>query len=453
MNGESPPLTRVRLGSRAFLFLVPGLLLGVAVSPSLRVPAVLGYDLAVLLLFALDALLLLRHRVHVTRSLPPRVRARGETPYTLEVTHEGPRRATLRVRDTAPAALDVRPEEFRLALPGHERRVLEAKLVPKTRGRVEFGAIFAALESALRLAAIHVRLPAHQIVRVMPEATLEAERSRKGPRTDAGDVVLRMRRAAQGTELESLREYVASDPLRSIDWKATAKRRHPVTRLYQPEQRQTVWLVLDASRTMAASIAGDAAEHTPHEAKTRFDVALEALLVLAGGALRAGDHVGALVFGEAPMSIIPPGRGRAHYRRLVDVLSEVHARPTRLDVRGLVGELEQRARKRSLLVFFTDLENESHSEAFAQHAHMLTRRHLVLCVSLDDAITVELAEKAPASDDDVFQRAAATDLLREREELTKRLRKRGVLVLETNERGLAQGTLDRYLELKAHARL
>jgi uncharacterized protein (DUF58 family) len=443
------PARRVVLGSRVWLYLAVGLLAVMAPAGS-RLGLLLGWDALVLALFALDARRLLTASVLIERGIEARLRVRTEAPYKIIVRSEASLALSVRVRDTAPASCEITPEEHALSLAPGESRELELSILPRERGHVTLGDLHARRESGLGLAAVVERTPASQALRILPESTSEKKAQRKGPRLDAGDVALRLRRASQGSELESLREYVPSDPLRAIDWKATAKRVRPVTRLYQPERSQTLWFVLDKSRTMASALG----EHATSTAdKTRFDVALEALLVVADGALRAGDQVGAIVQGDGLELVIPPGRGRGQYRRLLDTLTGVHPEPVRLDVRGLVAELERRARKRCLVVLFTDLENEIHGEALCEHAHLLTRRHLVMCVSLADSITSALADARGEGERAVYERAAAIDMLRERTELMRRLEKKNVVVLEADEQGLAAATLDRYLEIKTRARL
>jgi uncharacterized protein (DUF58 family) len=443
------PVRRVVLGSRVWLYLAVGLLAVLAPGGS-RLPILLGWDGLVLALFALDAWRLFAARLEVGRSIEPRLRVRTPSPYKITVRSEAGMALSLRMRDTVPASCEITPEEHALHLAPGESRELELSLVPRERGRISLGDLHVRRESALGLAAVIERTPASVELRILPESTSEKKAQRKGPRLDAGEVALRLRRASQGSELESLREYVPSDPLRAIDWKATAKRVRPVTRLYQPERSQTLWFVLDKSRTMASALGENALSSAE---KTRFEVALEALLVVADGALRAGDQVGALVQGDGLELVIPPGRGRGQYRRLLDTLTGVQPEPVRLDVRNLVSELERRARKRCLVVLFTDLENEIHGEALCEHAHLLTRRHLVMCVSLADSITSALADARGEGERGVFQRAAAIDMLRERTELMRRLEKKGVVVLEADEQGLAVATLDRYLEIKTRARL
>jgi uncharacterized protein (DUF58 family) len=204
---------------------------------------------------------------------------------------------------------------------------------------------------------------------------------------------------------------------------------------------------------MAAAIQEPEGDPRRGVIKTRFDVAVESALALADGALRAGDRVGAIVYGEGRKRLIAPGRGHAHYLRLLDALGSEHAEPVHLDVRGLLAELERHAKRRALIVVLTDLENETHGAALLEHASMITRRHLGVCVSLQDAYTAQQVAHAPESDAEVYHQAAAIDLLEEREELRTRLEKRGIVVIEADARGLARALLDHYLSVKLRARL
>jgi uncharacterized protein (DUF58 family) len=221
--------------------------------------------------------------------------------------------------------------------------------------------------------------------------------------------------------------------------------------VYQPERSQAVWLVLDASRSMALPAAD--ASSADQASQTRFDVVLRAALRLADAALRAGDRVGVLVYAAQRELRIGPARGRGQYLNLLQRLTTQQPHACHLDVRGLVGELTQSASKRSLLVLFTDLENESEVASLIEHAPLLVQRHLVLCVSPTDPTAEKLVQMRPRKSEDVYLKAAAIGLLDERRHLALRLRKQGVQVLETSALSLAQKTLDRYFATKASARL
>ncbi len=453
---------RLRLGGRAYLWLACGLLPIAFAPPDDALLSTVAFDLLLVCLFVFDALRLRAASLALRRVLAPRLRVGVAAPYTLALKHAGPPSLRVRVRDALSDLLRMEqvPEgmgsdDRPLTLTAGEQRTLRGTVLPLARGRTLLPRVALRVESWLGLAALHLEAGEPQEVRVLPALGLDAE-AQRARRDELGSVAQRLKRAPQGSELESLREYVHQDPLRAIDWKATARRRRPVTRLYQPERSQTVWLVLDASRTMAQDLgARPAPAQDPRAAlrKTRFDVAVEAALALADAALSAGDQVGLLVHADRRLRLDPPGRGRRHFLRLVDALTELHAEPVQLAVRSLLTTMEREARKRALVVLFTDLENEVHGAAVCEHAPLLTRRHLTVCVSLQDVLIREGTLRVPRDPAQVFHKAAAIDLANERERLQRTLEKRGITVLEADVRGLVPKLLAHYLKVKLAARL
>jgi uncharacterized protein (DUF58 family) len=459
------PTRRVRLGGRAFLWLAAGLLPAIFASPQEAVLGTLAIDLLLVGLFLYDAYRLRRVSLRVERELASRLRVGVSAPWLLRVTNASSVVLRLHVREAL--AENLRPEgepgqattgNQKLILKAAEQRELTGKLTPIARGTARLAQVALRAETRLGIAAVHLDAGEATEVRVLPAFGLDVAAQRVR-RDELGGIAQRLRRAPQGSELESLREYVSQDPLRAIDWKATARRVRPVTRLYQPERSQTLWLVLDASRTMAqavgerpASAAATVSARTGIS-KSRFDIAVEAALALADAALYAGDQVGLIVYADHCLSLVPPGHGRRHAVRLVDALSEVQALPVHLAVRSLLVDMERHARKRSLVVLFSDLENEIHGAAVCEHAPLLTRRHLAVCVNLQDMLIGRRAVLSPNSVSQVFHKAAAIDLLSERERLQRTLEKRGITVLEADVRGLSPKLLDHYLKVKLAARL
>jgi uncharacterized protein (DUF58 family) len=438
--------TRLRPGRNLWLALL-ACLVGAWLSPA-RLTTLLWLDALLLILLVLDAGLLFRARLSVRREVSTRVSVGTRVEVAVVIENDSPQSLQVRVRDEVPSTFEAIPASAtRVAGRSHETLNYQARA--HKRGFAHFGAMHTRIEGVLGLMALDRVHPAALDIRVMPYRSAQERGHQLGPRDAIGEVRRRLMRAPQSAgELESLREYVAGDPLRSIDWKATAKRRHPVTRVYQPERSQTLWLVLDASRSMASSIGErDGIAHT------RFDVAVETALSLSRVALRAGDQVGVIVFAERCLQLLSPGRGRAQHRQIADLLSDADALAMPLDVRAIVALLERQARKRALLVLLTDLDDEIHAQALAEHAKLLSRRHLTLIVSLDDAHVRALGEARLLSERDVYDKAAALGLLEERTSLRSLLQKRGIGVVESDERGLAHAAIDRYLEAKTHNRL
>ncbi len=443
---------RVRLGARLFLWATPGLLVALTLPTGLRASGLMLFNLTLAMAFWLDAKRLLASKVDVVRRAPARLYVDSDVEIELGVHSEVSHALDLTVRDEAPSGFIATPVLLHAQLLPSVALRLSYRLLARARGKKRFGNLHLRLQSGWRLAAVDLTIDAGCDVRVLPASFAARGRAERGVRDELGEVRTRLLRAPQsGGELESLREYVAGDALRAMDWKATAKRRHPITRVFQPERSQILWLVLDASRTMGTTLREE--DERGLGARTRFDLALEAALELAHRALSVGDQVGVLVYAERRITMLPPRRGRAHERMLIDVLTELNPNPVQLDVRGLVSELERKAQKRSLIVLFTDLDNESHGQLLADHAPLLKRKHITLLVSLDDPITQNLANARPESADAAYLQAAAADQLRDRAGLSARLVKRGFMVLEASEGRLATAALDKYLELKTSQRL
>lgn len=447
---DSPPRFRWGAGSRLYLWLLPGVIACTLWPGGTALGLFALYNLAVALLWSWDGRRLSRCRVDAARELPPTLHYLAETRYRQILRNLSSRALRLWVEDELPPSFQRRERRHTVRVPASAQVQLAASFRPRERGRFQLREVALKLESRLGLAAITGHVPCPGEVRVIP--LLERAGSALATRRrEAGAISVRLARAARGDELDSLREYVPADPMRHVDWKATAKRNRPITRVYQPERSQAVWLVLDASRSMALPAAD--ASFADRASQARFDVVLRAALRLADAALRGGDRVGALIYAAGRELRIAPARGRGQYLKLLQQLTTQQPQTSHLDVRGLVGELTRSASKRSLIVLFTDLENESEVASLIEHAPLLVRRHLVLCVSPTDPTVEKLVQMRPRKPEEVYLKAAAIGLLDERRHLALRLRRLGVQVLETNALSLEQKTLDRYFAAKASARL
>ncbi len=355
-----------------------------------------------------------------------------------------PRALRLTVRDALPEGWVAEPDEHTLELPPFARREVAYDVVPPRRGRFRFGDLHLRLEGAARLGAALVRVPAEAEARVYPNVLGPRRYELASRLGDLRSLGFRsVRRAGQGGEFEQLREYVAGDAYRELDWKSTAKRQRPVTRVHQQERSQLVLLAVDAGRMMATRLAG----------LTKLDHAIHAALLLAWVALRHGDRVGLVVFADSVRVFVPPGRGPGHYARLLEALFDVEPRPTHVDFRRLVEHVRARVPRRALLVMFSDLLDEAQAMPLAEHAPVLRRRHLPVCVTMHDPIATRLADAPPDAAEDVYLRAAAADVLADRERVKAHLAKAGVGLVEAPPGELAVATVNRYLALKARRAL
>jgi uncharacterized protein (DUF58 family) len=266
-----------------------------------------------------------------------------------------------------------------------------------------------------------------------------------------GAVVTRGR--GQGTEFDALREYVVGDDVRSIDWRASARRSDVVVRTWRPERDRRVVCVLDTGRTSAARI-GD---------EPRLDAAMDAALLLASLASRADDRVDLLAVDTAVRAAVTGAGKKMLPWRLVSALAPLTPALVETDFGLVVGEVLRRERKRALVVLFTALEPAALGEGLLPVLPRLASRHKVVVAAVHDpalAAMTSLAEPPPtdlaadpAEAGDVYAAAAAHRALAERERVSAALRRYGVEVVDAPVDTFASRVADTYLAMKATGRL
>lgn len=253
-----------------------------------------------------------------------------------------------------------------------------------------------------------------------------------------------IRRRGDGSAFAGLREYVVGDEPRRVDWKATARRGVLISREYTVEQGQTVMLAIDCGRMMT-QLEGNV---------PRFEYALSSAMLLADVATQSKDQVGALVFDDEIRAWAPATRGKAALERVHQAIMPTAASMAEPDYAAAFRALGERQRKRSLVVLFTDVIDPRASQALIALTSRSASRHLLVVVALRNDRLVAVARPDPAaSTSDLYEAAAAEELVTAREMALARMRHAGVSVLDVSPRAMTAAVINRYLELKARASL
>ena len=313
-------------------------------------------------------------------------------------------------------------------------------LVPMERGLVRFGAIYAWCESSLGLVRRRFRIDAEQEVRVLPDLSGVERYGSLAKRSTLVDLGLRkLRLRGVGTEFESLRDYQSGDGFRLVDWKATARRGRLTVAQYEIERSQNVIVALDCGRLM-----------TPRLGTSRkFDYALTAALSVTRIAQLADDNVGLLAFASKPILEVVPRRGAAHYGALARAAYDLQPRMEEPDYETVFTGLRRAHTKRSLVVLFTDIFDPVTSAAVLAGIGTLVRRHLVICVLMNDAAVANALALAPTTVDDAYRTSIAMSLSDERTKTIATLRSAGVIALDVPAKELSIKLIDAYLDVKA----
>jgi uncharacterized protein (DUF58 family) len=255
-----------------------------------------------------------------------------------------------------------------------------------------------------------------------------------------GRTSLRVR--GQGTEFDALRDYVPGDDVRSIDWRATARRQQVVVRTWRPERDRHVVVVLDTSRTSAARV-GD---------EPRLDAAMDAALLLAAVAARAGDRVDLLAVDRRVRARVEGASRTELLPAMVEAMAPLEADLVEADWTTIAGTVLRRVGRRALVVLLTPLDAAAVEEGLLPVVDRLVARHVVLVASVEDPGVAAMAGgrgEAYA----VYGAAAAERAALDRSAVTAELGRAGVEVVEGSPEDLPPRLVDRYLALKAAGRL
>ncbi|MEU2036331.1 DUF58 domain-containing protein [Nocardia amamiensis] len=310
-------------------------------------------------------------------------------------------------------------------------------LTPTHRGDRVAGPVTVRLLGPLGLAGRQTRHDVPARVRALPAFRAERLLRSKVKRLQhlEGSNVANLR--GQGTEFDSFREYVAGDDVRAIDWRATARATDVLVRTWRPERNRHMLMLLDTGRVSAGRVGEG----------TRLDASIEAALLLGGLAAAAGDSVDLLAFDRKPRAEVRGAGGKGLQLKLMHAMAGITPALVDTDSSGLVRAAVQRARRRSLVVWFTSLDGAAVEENLLPVLPVLAQRHRVLIVSVTDP---DVATAAARRDKvgDLYAAAAAESVLAERALVQESLRRMGIAVVAAPPERLPEALADEYLELK-----
>ncbi|HEU4585325.1 MAG TPA: DUF58 domain-containing protein [Gemmatimonadaceae bacterium] len=387
-----------------------------------------------------------RWQVEVARTLPPQVGLGDPVEGSYRIVSRVKRALRVQLFDRLPRAITVeRLPSRQQVVPPEGEISLPFGITGRERGEWPLGPIVVRVEGALGLMRRSLRNEPGDSVLVAPSMTgvrhlrLLAIQHRL---RDAG--VRNIRQRGEGTTFASLREYVTGDDPRHVDWKATARRHKLITREFTVEQGQTVMIAIDAGRMMTQLSDGI----------PRFEYALSSAMLLADVAAQSRDNVGLLLFDDEIRAFVPAARGKQALERIRRALIPAAASMAEPDYATAFRLLSERHRKRSLIVLFTDVIDPRASRALIAHTARSAARHMLLVVALrNDHLMNAAVPDARESAGELFESAAAEELVAAREEALLRMRRAGVQVLDVSPAEMTPAVINRYLEIKARGSL
>ncbi|MFF4882323.1 DUF58 domain-containing protein [Streptomyces nigra] len=386
-------------------------------------------------------------RLRLTRSGDTSVRLGDTADVTLTVTNPSGRPLRAHLRDAWPPSswqpgTEVEASRHRVNIPAGERRRLTTRLRPTRRGDRQADRVTIRSYGPLGLFARQATHKVPWTVRVLPPFSSRKHLPSKLARLRELDGRTSLITRGEGTEFDSLREYVPGDDTRSIDWRATARHSTVAVRTWRPERDRHILLVLDTGRTSAGRV-GDA---------PRLDASMDAALLLAALASRAGDRVDLLAYDRRVRALVQGRTARDVLPSLVDAMATLEPELLETDARGLTSTALRTAPRHSLIVLLTALDAAPIEEGLLPVLPQLTRRHTVLLASVADPHIASMAQ-ARGHTDAVYEAASAAQAQADRHRTAEQLRRHGVTVVDAAPDDLAPALADAYLALKTAGRL
>ncbi|MFJ9829328.1 DUF58 domain-containing protein [Streptomyces sp. NPDC101160] len=377
-----------------------------------------------------------------TRSGDTSVRLGDRADVQLTVTNPSRRRLRAQLRDAwAPSAAQ-NPARQQLTVPAGERRRLTTALRPTRRGDRRAERVTVRSYGPLGLAARQGNHEVPWTVRVLPPFTSRKHLPSRLARLRELDGRTSVLTRGEGTEFDSLREYVPGDDTRSIDWRASARQSMVAVRTWRPERDRHILIVLDTGRTSAGRV-GDV---------PRLDAAMDAALLLTALASRAGDRVDLVAYDRRLRAQVQGRSANDVLPAVVDALAPLEPSLVETYARGLAATALARAPRRSLIVLLTGLDASPIEEGLLPVLPQLTQRHTVLIASPADPHIARMATTR-GSIEGVYEAAAATQAQSQRLRTAEQLQRHGVTVVDATPDELAPALADAYLALKAAGRL
>jgi len=347
---------------------------------------------------------------------------------------------SLRIIDEVPVQFQKRNFKIRLKVKDGEQNVTAYSLRPVERGEYFFNDINAFTRSPLRLITRRIIHQQHQMVKVLPSYLALRHYELKAHSSNLAEAgSKRMRKLGHSLEFEQIKEYVRGDDIRTIHWKATARKGQLMVNNYTDERSQQVYCLIDKGRVMKM----------PFEGLTLLDYAINATLILSSVALIKQDRAGILTFAEQIGNVLVADRKAGQMNQVLELLYRQQTKFVETDFEKLYGFIRTRITQRSLLILFTNFESLSSLQRQLPYIRSIARQHLLLVVFFENTELRQLTETQVDNMEDLYIKTIAERFAYEKRLIVKELQQHGITTILTAPQNLTINTVNKYLELKA----
>jgi uncharacterized protein (DUF58 family) len=395
-----------------------------------------------LLAFALDVFILFRNKAGVIakRITGAKLSNGDENIISIQVENNYGFKAYITVIDELPVQFQIRNFERKVILESGKENFVRYSLRPVQRGEYYFGAIRVFVASAINLIERRFSFEQGAMLPVYPSfiQMRKYELLAIHNRLTAGGIK-KIRRIGQTSEFDQIKEYVAGDDIRSVNWKATARRDKLMVNKYQDEKSQSVYCLVDMGRNMKM----------PFEQMALLDYAINASLVISNIAHLKNDKPGLITFTHEIKSHISAERRNSQMTRIIETLYNQQTNYSESDFERLYMHVKRTVNQRSLLLLFTNFESLSSLKRQLKYLKQIAKQHLLVVIFFENTELKTVLTKNAGNTFDIYYKAIAEKFELEKRLIIKELSACGIQSIYTAPQNLSVNTINKYLELKA----
>jgi len=400
----------------------------------------------VVALFFVDAFILYRVKegLEAQRFTSKRLSNGDENPIQIEVKNRYGFIVNARIIDEVPFQFQLRDKDFRLSLKPAEIKSIHYNLRPTKRGEYDFGLIRAYISSPLGLISRRYNFDGAKVLPVYPSFIHLGQYELMAIShhlTEMG--IKKIRKVGNSSEFDQIKNYVGGDDIRTINWKATARKGGLMVNTYTDERSQNIYCIIDKSRVM----------RMPFEGLSLLDYAINATVALSKVAMLKEDKAGLITISENIGAIVPADRKSVQLGNIMNVLYKEKTRYLESNLEALYSSVRAVVKQRGLLVFFTNFESLSALQRQMPYLKRLSKYHLLLVVFFENTELKALSNEPAKDVEGIYHKTIAEKFIYEKKLMVKELSKHGILSILTPPQKLTVNVINQYLALKAQQRI
>jgi uncharacterized protein (DUF58 family) len=401
---------------------------------------------ALVVLVFVDMIMLYRNQkgVFAKRHAPERLSNSDDNELGIYIENSYPFQVDIGIIDEIPFQFQKRDLWFETTLKGHQQKLINYVLRPTKRGEYEFGAVRVFVKSPLGLIMRRFNFNQSEVLPVYPSFLQMRKYELMAISNQLSEIgIKKIRRLGHSLEFEQVKNYVAGDDYRTINWKATARQGNLMTNNYTDEKSQQVYCIIEKSRVMKM----------PFEGLSLLDYAINASLVLSNVALFKEDKAGLITIAEKIGAIIPADRRPTQINKILEVLYNEKTRYLETNMELLYSTIRGVIKQRSLVVFFTNYESMSALQRQLPFLKRIAKYHLLLVVFFENTELKKVSEQPAADVEGIYIKTIAEKFAYDKKLIVKELAKHNIQSILSAPQNLTVNTVNRYLELKARQKI